>query len=101
MQTYRLKPVERFLSDPSWLTSQYHGECIVVAECATAARRYANGTFALPVWHESAGPAPSLPWSQPHLVEVRQDPSGLALPQGQAVPATTPATVRAVAVSTS
>ncbi|MFC0410480.1 hypothetical protein [Roseomonas elaeocarpi] len=92
MQTYRLKPVERFLSDPSWLASRYLGECIVVAECAAAARRYANGTFALPVWHESAGPVPSLPWSQPHLVEVRQATPGQAsygqaLPQRQAVPA--------------
>jgi hypothetical protein len=71
MPVFQLYPNRGKLDDPAWLMSRHRGPCIVVADAAEAARRYANCAFIFAI----APPGlPSnvltLPWSQPDLVTV-------------------------------
>jgi hypothetical protein len=71
MPVFQLYPNHGKLGDPAWLTSRHRGPCIVIADTAEAARRYANCAFIIAVAPAGLSHmAFALPWSQPELVTV-------------------------------
>jgi hypothetical protein len=71
MPVFQLSPNRGKLNDPAWLTSRHRGPCIVIAETAEAARRYANCAFILAVAPDGLpNKSFTLPWSQPDLVII-------------------------------
>ncbi|MFT8246209.1 hypothetical protein [Roseomonas sp. BN140053] len=73
MFAFLLRPIRQALRHPSWSISRFCGECLVFAHSATAARRFADGAFVLPLWPEAArSTPPAPPWSQCALVDVQE-----------------------------